>query len=96
MTQTMRERLCVAAAKYELSQSGLSPALAAIVPAAVVPHLAVETFGGQIDAILAELREPDEGMVRTGAKTADAIDPYCRWTGTDSFTAMIDHIRSGK
>lgn len=89
MTQTMRERLCVAAAKYELSQSGLSTALAAIVPAAIVPHLAVETFGGYIDAILAELREPDEGM-NTAACATFSDDPET------IFAAMIDHIRSGK
>lgn len=52
--------------------------------------------GRIVDRNLSELREPDEGMIRTGAKTAHAVDPYCRWTGADSFTTMIDHVRAGK
>lgn len=94
MTQTMRERLIEAAAKASYEANDIR-----------APWEDAQEEWGEIyrkraaaavDAVLSELREPDEGMIRTGAKTANAIDPYCRWTGADSFTAMIDHLMAGK
>jgi hypothetical protein len=53
-----------------------------------------------VDAILAELREPDEGMHEAGAEiiTAGAMLGPGKPLPTlrNAFTAMIDHIRSGK
>lgn len=46
-----------------------------------------------VDAILTTLREPDDGMLSVGAERLwrdDLVRP------DGMFTAMIDHIRSGK
>lgn len=85
----MRERLCVAACKHEMRLGGQPPYPDHLWLAPDAVLAAVETYGTFVDAILAELRNPDEGMVEAGMELA-AVDL------TAEFTAMIDHVRAGK
>jgi len=60
-----------------------------------------EGIGAEIiDAILSELRTPDEGMVREGSwHTGGEHDPgehdITKRQAREAFTAMIDHVRAG-
>lgn len=95
MTQTMRERLCRAACltagldpdrKYKSSSDH---------PANAPFEFAWQEYGEHIDAILAELLKPDAGMREAGLQAAQpvTIGPA---GASRVFTAMIDHVRSGK
>lgn len=85
---TMRERLIEAASdavEYGGTGDTFSP---------------VSNWAAVIDAILAELREPDEGMRRSGGDEvgrlpADTVMHEAAKTAVVAFTAMIDHVRLG-
>lgn len=104
---TMRERLCVAAVRREFAVKGIDmPDAAFGLPQAV--DAAVETYGDIIDAVLAELRAPDDAMIRalvdyrvqkwssiTGqpVETITLDDSVAiEWARTN-FVAMIDAIK---
>ncbi len=83
MTQTMRERL-----KARLQSEFYEP------DRLNEPTEWRYTWGDVIDAILSELRTPDEGMAAVGFSCLPD-DPQLG-DESDAFTAMIDHVRGEK
>lgn len=94
MTQTTRERLCRAAClaagldpdrKYKSSSDH---------PANAPWEFAWQEYGEEVDAILAELREPDDATVDAGTDTLAFADGHSTaYQSRSAFTAMIDHVR---
>lgn len=56
-------------------------------------------LSAMVDAILSEIREPDEAMIYDGVYVNDMGDPHdsppTRYEVERAFTAMIDAIRTG-
>jgi hypothetical protein len=86
---TMREKLLVAAAvaNGDAAKTAAEPGDPEFLRSATA------NFANIIDAILTTLAEPDEGMLAVGAERLwrdDLVKP------DGMFTAMINHVRSGK
>jgi hypothetical protein len=95
-TPTMRERLCRAACvaagldpdrKYKSSSDD---------PANAPFEYAWQEFGKEVDAILDELREPDEAMREEALISQFDFAQDGSEAVVRAFTAMIDSIREGK
>ena len=89
MTKTMRERLIMAADPHigDIEQT--------------TGDGRQWMIGQAVDAILAELRTPDERMIRASSLAAyrlkhDQSAPLDTNAEEVTFTAMIDHVREGK
>jgi len=105
MTQTMRERLIEAVERRPFQVA--SQYVPAGAPRVETLRLIRRDAEALVDAILAELRTPDEGMVLAGTIAGDqAVETHdpdaahdCNIHPTQPpaiFTAMIDHVRSEK
>ena len=87
MTQTMRERL-ILAGLTSAHEQGARVALGEG-QSFMLPNNALVNMAKLLDAILAELREPDEAMCKA---------VFDKWgeCEADHFTAMIDAVREWK